>query len=158
MVSATFGVIVAESELRGLCDCAPRGTDALKAVDAARKLGLTGTGEYTLSLEELHTLVADGHHPIVFVDLRPIDGITDIHALVAIATSQQDVIVLDPLKGGTLTATPGVQCSLGNAAQSRDHCWDLSGSHSTRVIGAALLSPAGEIVLLTLRKRLSMIN
>ena len=99
MVLVPFGVEIAESTLRTLCDCTFFGTEALKAVDAARQLGLTGTAKYTLSIEELDTLVADNHYPIVFVDLRPIDGITDIHALVVIATTKQHVLVLDPLKG-----------------------------------------------------------
>src|SRR5438132_7346831 len=82
MVLGGFGVEVEERELRARCDYTLSGTDALKAVDAARQLGFAGTAKYTLSLEELRTLVADGHHPILFVDLRPIDGLRDIHALV----------------------------------------------------------------------------
>ena len=99
MVLASFGVELPESELRTRCDCTHFGTDALKTVDAARQLGFAGTAKHTLTFEELRTLVADGHHPIVFVDLRPIDGLRDIHALVVIDVSQQEVIVLDPLKG-----------------------------------------------------------
>lgn len=99
MVLGGFGVEVGESELRARCDHTLSGTHALKAVDAARRLGFAGTAKYTLSVEELRTLVADGHHPIVFVDLRPIDGLRDIHALVIIGISQQAISVLDPLKG-----------------------------------------------------------
>ncbi len=99
MVLASFGIEIPESELRTLCDCTFSGTDALKAVDVARQLGFTRTGKYTLSTEELRTLIADGYHPIVFVDLRPIDGLRDIHALVVIDVGQQEMIVLDPLKG-----------------------------------------------------------
>src|SRR5437870_10372961 len=82
MVLGSFGVDLAESELRDRCDTTPfDGTNALKAIDAARELGFPGIAKYTLTLEELRTLVADGHYPIIFVDLRPIDGIRDIHAL-----------------------------------------------------------------------------
>lgn len=102
MVFGSFGVDIAEGELRERCDCTSYGTDALKAVDAARQFGFAGTAKYTLTLEELRTIVADGRHPIVFVDLTPIDGTEDIHTLVVVAVSQYEVSVLDPLKGERL--------------------------------------------------------
>ena len=72
MVLSSFGVNLTESELRDLCDTTPfDGTNALKAVDAARGLGFTSTAKHTLTLAELQALVADGHYPIIFVDLRP---------------------------------------------------------------------------------------
>jgi len=88
--------------LRERCDCTPYGTDALLAVDAARQLGFPGTAKYTLTLEELRTVVTDGQHPIVFVDLSPIDGAEDIHTLVVVAVRQYEVSVLDPLNGERL--------------------------------------------------------
>ena len=36
MVLSGFGLELTEAELRTLCDCTPLGTEALKAVDAAR--------------------------------------------------------------------------------------------------------------------------
>ena len=100
MVLGGFGVDIAESELREQCDCTPSyGTNALMAVNAARQLGFTRTAKYTLTLEELRTVVTDGHHPIVFVNLSPIDGTEDIHAVVVVGASQHEIIVLDPLKG-----------------------------------------------------------
>ena len=69
------------------------------AVDAARALGFVKTTKYTLTLEERKTVVMDGHYPIVFVDLHPIDGLYAIHAMVAVDMSEQDVVVLDPLQG-----------------------------------------------------------
>lgn len=80
----------------------PYGTDALMAVDAARQLGFAGTAKHTLTLEELRTVVTEGQHPIVFVDLTTIDGVEDIHTLVVVAVSQSEVSVLDPLKGERL--------------------------------------------------------
>ena len=53
----------------------------------------------TLTLEALKMLVTDGHCPIVFVDLYPIDGIADIHAIVVVGVSEQAIVVLDPLQG-----------------------------------------------------------
>jgi ABC-type bacteriocin/lantibiotic exporter with double-glycine peptidase domain len=102
MVFGSFGVDIAEGELRERCDCTYYGTDALKAIDAARQFGFTGTAKHNLTLEELRKIVADGRHPIVFVDLTPIDGTEDIHTLVVVAVSQYEVSVLDPLKGERL--------------------------------------------------------
>ena len=81
----SFGLNLSESELRTRCDCTPLyGTDALMAVDAIRALGFPGTAKYTLWFDELKTLVIDGHYPIACVDLNPIDGVDDIHAMVVI--------------------------------------------------------------------------
>ena len=102
MVFGSFGADIAESELRERCDCTAYGTDALKAVDAARQFGFAGTAKHTLTLEELRTVVTEGQHPIVFVDLSPIDGTEDIHTLVIVDVSQDEVSVLDPLKGERL--------------------------------------------------------
>ena len=99
MVLGSFGVDISESELRTRCDCTPYGTNALMAVDAARALGFVKTAKYTLSLVELQTVVTDGHCPIVFVDLNPIDGLDAIHAMVVTDVSGQEVVVLDPLQG-----------------------------------------------------------
>ena len=99
MVLGSFGVDISESALRTRCDCTPYGTDALMAVDAARALGFAKTAKYTLSLEELQTVVTGGRCPIVFVDLHPIDGLDAIHAMVVVDVSEQEVVVLDPLRG-----------------------------------------------------------
>ncbi len=99
MVLGSFGADITEGELRRLADCTPFGTDALMAVEAARALGFNGTSKHTLSINELKALVADGHLPIVFVDLNPIDGIDDIHALVVVELDDQAITVLDPLQG-----------------------------------------------------------
>lgn len=100
MVFESFGVVLAESELREQCDCTPLyGTDALAAVDVAHSLGFLQTAKYTLSLTELTELIADGHHPIVYVILRPIDGVNDPHAFVVIGLNESEATVLDPLKG-----------------------------------------------------------
>ncbi len=100
MVLGSFGLDIPESELRKLCDCTPLfGADALMAVDTARHLGFTGTTKYTLTTDELRRCVTAGYFPIVFVNLKPIDNISDIHALVVIEFSQEGVTVLDPLVG-----------------------------------------------------------
>lgn len=99
MVLGSFGLEIEESELRALCNWTLSGTDALMTVDAARQLGFAGTEKHTLKVEELESLVAHGSYPIVFVDLRPIDGVKDIHALVVVEFTVQEIIVLDPLKG-----------------------------------------------------------
>ncbi|HWX43198.1 MAG TPA: cysteine peptidase family C39 domain-containing protein [Blastocatellia bacterium] len=99
MVFSSLGIDIEESKLRALCDCGVLGTDALRAVDAARQLGFEGSSKYTLSLGEMRTLVTEGCHPIAFVDLRPIDGVRNIHAVVVVGIGPRNIIVLDPLKG-----------------------------------------------------------
>ena len=102
MILGSLGVDVPENWLRTLCDSTLLGTDALKAVDAARQLGFAGSGKYTLSLAELKALTANGDYPIVFVSLLPIDGRKDAHAIVIVEFTAQEVLVLDPLFGERL--------------------------------------------------------
>ena len=99
MVFAAFGVDVSEADLRAACDCTLAGTGSLQAVDAARSYGFKQTARYTLTLEELTTLVEGGNFPVVFVSLKPIDGVRDTHALVVAEISEQNVTVYDPLQG-----------------------------------------------------------
>ena len=60
MVLLAFGVDVPESRLRISCDTTILGTDALRAVDAARQLGFEGSAKHTLTMDELHHLVEGG--------------------------------------------------------------------------------------------------
>ena len=93
---------MAEAVLRVVTDCSPLGTDAFQLVEAARQLGFPTSRKYTLaSLDELATLLAEGHWPIVYVDLWPLQGglSGQSHAMVVIALDPTDVTVLDPLHG-----------------------------------------------------------
>jgi ABC-type bacteriocin/lantibiotic exporter with double-glycine peptidase domain len=102
MVLAAFGQPMAEDVLRVVTDCSPLGTDAFQLVEAARQLGFPTSRKYTLaSLDELATLLAEGHWPIVYVDLWPLQGglSGQSHAMVVIALDPTDVTVLDPLHG-----------------------------------------------------------
>jgi ABC-type bacteriocin/lantibiotic exporter with double-glycine peptidase domain len=102
MVLAALGHPMAEDVLRVLTDCSPLGTDAFQVVEAARQLGFPASRKYTLaSLDELATLLAEGHWPIVYVDLWPLQGglSGQYHAMVVIALTPTDVTVLDPLHG-----------------------------------------------------------
>ncbi|HEX4948496.1 MAG TPA: cysteine peptidase family C39 domain-containing protein [Blastocatellia bacterium] len=99
MILLSYGVDVPETELRTRCDCTLLGTDALHAVDAARQLGFTSSGKYTLSFAELKDAIAAGQFPIVFVSLFPIDARKDVYALVVVDATEQGVEVLDPLYG-----------------------------------------------------------
>jgi ABC-type bacteriocin/lantibiotic exporter with double-glycine peptidase domain len=85
--------------LRARCDSTIIGTDALRAVEAARQLGFAGTAKYTLTLGELREVTATGHYPIVFISLLPLDANPDIHAVVVVDFTAQDVLILDPLQG-----------------------------------------------------------
>jgi ABC-type bacteriocin/lantibiotic exporter with double-glycine peptidase domain len=99
MAFAAFGVDVSEADLRAACDCTLAGTDSLQAVDAARAYGFKQSARYTLTLDELTALVEGCSYPIVYVSLKPIDGVRDTHALVVTEISEQDVTVYDPLRG-----------------------------------------------------------
>jgi len=102
MVLAALGRPMAEDLLRVLTDCSPLGTDAFQLVGAARQLGFPASRKYTLaSLEDLATMRAEGHFPIVYVDLWPLHGglSGQSHAMVVIALDPTDVTVLDPLHG-----------------------------------------------------------
>src|SRR5438067_13369926 len=118
MVLSSFGLDVAESELRTLCDCTAFGTDALKAVAAARRLGFARTAKHTLSAAELAAQVGQSSYPIVFVNTLPIDGIKGEHALVVLEISETGVAVYDPLLGertlprATFAAAWAMMCNL----------------------------------------------
>jgi ABC-type bacteriocin/lantibiotic exporter with double-glycine peptidase domain len=99
MVLLGFSVDVSESELRGLCDCTPFGTETLKAIDAARSLGFIQTSKHTLTIAELQQELSRGLYPIVYVNLLPLDGIKGEHALVVIEMSEESITVYDPLHG-----------------------------------------------------------
>jgi ABC-type bacteriocin/lantibiotic exporter with double-glycine peptidase domain len=110
MVLSGCGTVKSESDLRTLCDCNVFGTDALKVVDAARHLGFLQTAKHNLSLANLKTLVIRGLYPIVFVNMMPIDGIDESHALVVHEFTSDSIVVLDPAIGErTLDLKPFVE-------------------------------------------------
>jgi ABC-type bacteriocin/lantibiotic exporter with double-glycine peptidase domain len=102
MVLTALGRPMAEEPLRVLTDCSPLGTDAFHLVEAARQLGFLASRKYTLaSLDELATMLAEGHFPIVYVDLWPLQGgwSGQYHAMVVIDLDADQLTVLDPLHG-----------------------------------------------------------
>ena len=100
MVLSGFGLDLTEERLRELCDCSPLfGTDALKAVEAARGLGFAGTAKHTLQYDELRTLVAGGQYPITYLSLEAIGGTEEAHAVVVVEADDRAVTVYDPLHG-----------------------------------------------------------
>lgn len=98
MVLSSFDLDLSEAELRERCDCTPFGTEALKAVDAMRELGFPKTVKCTLSWEELVSQLDAALYPLVFVNLLPIDGIREAHAIVVTAATPTTITVYDPLK------------------------------------------------------------
>lgn len=96
MVLSSLGHEISEAELRLLCDCTFEGTTALKAVDAARQLGFRSTRKHNLSLTELNDLVSDGSTPIVFVEMYPIAGIFQVHAMIVTKVTPFSIQVVDP--------------------------------------------------------------
>lgn len=93
---------MSEEELRERCDCTPFGTEALKAIDVARDLGFSKTVKCTLSFAELMTQLDLGLYPIVFVNLLPLEGVKDAHAMVVIAVTSTHIRVFDPLQSERL--------------------------------------------------------
>lgn len=98
MVLSSFDLDLSETELRERCDCTPFGTEALKAIDAIRDLGFPNTLKCTLSFDELLQQLEETTYPIVFVNLLPIDGIREAHAIVVIAADSSSITVYDPSK------------------------------------------------------------
>jgi ABC-type bacteriocin/lantibiotic exporter with double-glycine peptidase domain len=98
MVLSGLGLEISEAELRERCDCTPFGTEALKAVDAARDLGFPQTVKCNLVWDELTAQLNRGLYPIVFVNLLPIAGVKDAHAIVVLEVNATHVSVLDPLQ------------------------------------------------------------
>lgn len=102
MVLSHFNLSVSEAELRARCDCTIFGVDAPYAVDVARQYGFTKTDIHNLSPDELQNILAEGHYPIVYVNLLPIDGREGTHALVALEIENDAVTVYDPDQGERL--------------------------------------------------------
>jgi ABC-type bacteriocin/lantibiotic exporter with double-glycine peptidase domain len=78
------------------------GTDALTAVDALRVMGFSNSSKCTLRLTELMMELNAGCYPIVFLNLLPIDGVNDPHAMVVTAVDDDSVHVYDPIQGERL--------------------------------------------------------
>ena len=100
MVLAGLGLDLTEERLRELCDCSPLfGTEAMRAVEAARGLGFAGTAKYTLRYDELRGLVEGGRYPVAYVSLEAIGGTEESHAVVVVGADDESVTVYDPLHG-----------------------------------------------------------
>jgi ABC-type bacteriocin/lantibiotic exporter with double-glycine peptidase domain len=102
IVLAARGYILTEADLRERCDCTFLGTEALKVVDALRSMGFKNSNKQTLRFSELVLELDTGIYPIVFVNLLPIDGVNDAHAMVVISVDDENVMVCDPLQGERL--------------------------------------------------------
>jgi ABC-type bacteriocin/lantibiotic exporter with double-glycine peptidase domain len=100
MVLSQHGLELPEAELRDLCDCTPAfGTDAWLLVEAARQLGFPLTTKHNLQFPELVEFLSNDYFPIVFVNLGPLDGVDEQHALVVVAANEAVVLVYDPFYG-----------------------------------------------------------
>ena len=100
MVLSGFGLDFTEERLRELCDCSSLfGTEAMRAVDAARGLGFAGTAKYTLRYDELRRLIEGGRYPIAYLSMEAIGGTEESHAVVVIEADDETVTVYDPLHG-----------------------------------------------------------
>ena len=119
------GVDVPEAFLRSRCDSTILGTDALKAVDAARSLGFSASAKYTLTLDELKTVVDLDKFPIAFVSMLPIGALDETHAVIVADLTEEVVLLLDPLAGereiplNTFTAAWGMRHNLTIVIEGR---------------------------------------
>jgi ABC-type bacteriocin/lantibiotic exporter with double-glycine peptidase domain len=100
MVLSGLGLDLTEERLRELCDCSPLfGTEAVRAVEAARGLGFAGTAKYTLRYDELRGLVEGSRYPVAYLSLEAIGGTDESHAVVVVEADEEAVTVYDPLHG-----------------------------------------------------------
>jgi ABC-type bacteriocin/lantibiotic exporter with double-glycine peptidase domain len=100
MVLSGLGLDLTEERLRELCDCSPLfGTEAVRAVEAARGLGFAGSAKYTLGYEELRGMVEGGRYPVAYLSMEPIGGTEESHAVVVVEVGDEAVTVYDPLHG-----------------------------------------------------------
>jgi ABC-type bacteriocin/lantibiotic exporter with double-glycine peptidase domain len=100
MVLSGLGLELTEERLRELCDCNPLfGTEAMRAVEAARGLGFAGSAKYTLRYDELRGLVDGGRYPVAYVSMEAIGGTEESHAVVVVEANDEVVTVYDPLHG-----------------------------------------------------------
>jgi ABC-type bacteriocin/lantibiotic exporter with double-glycine peptidase domain len=100
MALSAFGVELSEEKLREICDCTPAfGTSALEAVKAARRLGFAASAKYTLTFAELKALVEGERYPIAFIDMLPISGIRQAHAVLVSSINETTITVYDPEYG-----------------------------------------------------------
>jgi ABC-type bacteriocin/lantibiotic exporter with double-glycine peptidase domain len=100
MVLSDFGLLLSEEELCSCCDCTIFGTDALKAVNAARQLGFSQTIKTNLSIvEDLLCQIDLGVYPIVYINLQPISGENCQHAVVVVEVKEETICIYDPLSG-----------------------------------------------------------
>jgi len=98
-----------EEELRVLTDSNfdseyfPGGTEAHRAVDAAKQLGFPNTSKNNLTLQELVGVLIEGRFPIVYVAIR-LHPSTPLqtHAVVVVEINQEGVLILDPVRGEIL--------------------------------------------------------
>ncbi len=102
MIFAGRGITVSEDELRELCDCTFLGTDAFQAVEVARRYGFLNSAKHTLTINELEMLVESENYPLAYLNLAPIDGIHQRHAVVVVAVTAFSIAVLDPAVGERL--------------------------------------------------------
>lgn len=101
MVLASLGVFKSEEELREMCDCTTlEGTGALKAVDAARASGFSGTRKRNLIFDDLIAELERGLFPITYVEMSlPPHKFAQKHALVVIGIEGDEIRALDPARG-----------------------------------------------------------
>jgi predicted double-glycine peptidase len=67
-----------------------------------RLMGFRNSIKQTLRFSQLGLELDAGIYPIVFVNLLPVDGVNDAHAMVVLSVDDENVMVCDPLQGERL--------------------------------------------------------
>jgi ABC-type bacteriocin/lantibiotic exporter with double-glycine peptidase domain len=105
MVLARLGILRSEAELREMCDCTIFGTTALSLVRTARGLGFDNSRKHTLTLIDIKELIQQGHFPIVYIRLEPNSLKPDVHSLVVVSITENEIGALDPKQGAIALPT-----------------------------------------------------
>lgn len=96
MVLAGLGHALNESQIRFRCQHTSVGMRLNQIGDGLRDLPVIVEHRSDWGIDDLSDLVRDGAHPIVAVDLRPIDGVFAFHAVVVVGTRSDRLLVHDP--------------------------------------------------------------
>ena len=107
MVLAGLGMRRSEAELREMCDCTIFGTTALALVRTARSLGFDDSRKHTLTLIDVKVSIQQGHFPIVYIRFEAKSLKPDVHSLVVVSITENEIGVLDPKHGAIAFPTDG---------------------------------------------------
>lgn len=98
MILAHHGTNVTEDELVQAATFESCGISTEEVKRLAERYGFQAEYGY-LNLDAVAEFIAQGTFPIVFLDLRPIDGKDAFHTVIPIRVSRRSITFLDPQQG-----------------------------------------------------------